>query len=125
MSRSSTGSFTMLAAMLAGALVAACTGLSGFKLGSTGSPTALNPGNPGTGNPGTGGGGTAGSCCVNGAAYTCPDASALDRCAGAFGRCMTSCALGSDSGCADRCVAEHPPDPSGCQRDVSAGASCK
>ncbi|MBL8933980.1 MAG: hypothetical protein JNM69_05495 [Archangium sp.] len=57
------------------------------------------------------------TCCVNGAGYTCPSAAAVDRCSGAFMRCL----MGGKSG--STCMKEAPPDPSGCRRDMAVG--CK
>ena len=57
------------------------------------------------------------TCCVNGAGYTCPSAAAVDRCSGAFMRCL----MGGKSG--STCMKEAPPDPSGCRRDMAV--SCK
>jgi hypothetical protein len=53
------------------------------------------------------------TCCVNHAGYTCPSPAAVDRCSGAFMRCMMSGKDGST------CLKESPPDPSGCRRDPS------
>ncbi|MBM4782874.1 MAG: hypothetical protein GQE15_34790 [Archangiaceae bacterium] len=57
------------------------------------------------------------TCCVNGAGYTCPSAAAVDRCSGAFMRCLMEGKSGST------CMKEAPPDPSGCRRDLAV--SCK
>lgn len=57
------------------------------------------------------------TCCVNGAGYTCPSAAAVDRCSGAFMRCL----MGGKSG--STCMKEAPPDPSSCRRDLAV--SCK
>jgi len=57
------------------------------------------------------------TCCVNGAGYSCPSAAAVDRCSGAFMRCL----MGGKSG--EACMREAPPDPSGCRRDMAV--SCK
>jgi len=59
-------------------------------------------------------GGSGFSCCVNHRRYTCPDAAAVDRCGGAYARCLMSC---NGMGCGERCQAQAPPDPSGCTPD--------
>lgn len=61
------------------------------------------------------------SCCINGAGYVCSSAAALDRCSGAFMRCMSAC----NFSCQGRCEREAPLDPSGCQRNPSLDASCR
>jgi hypothetical protein len=63
-------------------------------------------------------------CCVNGAYYACPDAAALDRCGGAFSRCVMGCMSSSDMRCEDRCFQSSPPDPSVCRRDSSRDSTC-
>lgn len=60
------------------------------------------------------------TCCLNGAFYACPDASAVDRCAGAFTRCLMAC----DFTCTDTCMSESPPDPSSCRRDPARDGEC-
>lgn len=74
---------------------------------------------PGSAPAGSGSSGVSASatCCVNGAGYSCPSAAAVDRCSGAFMRCM----MGGKSG--EKCMKEAPPDPSGCRRDMSI--ACK
>lgn len=112
---------SLLSALAFALLLSAClTKLP--TLSSTSSNSATAAGEPSGG--GGGGGGASGSCCVNGAAYQCPSADALDRCSGALARCMTGCAFSDDQGCPDRCVDQHPPDPSGCERDPGADATC-
>jgi hypothetical protein len=64
-------------------------------------------------------------CCVNGSYYGCPDTATLDRCAGAFSRCMTGCMSSSDMSCPDRCFESHPPDPSVCRRDSDRDSLCR
>lgn len=64
-------------------------------------------------------------CCVNGVYYGCPDAATLDRCGGAFSRCMMGCMSSSDMKCPDRCFASHPPDPSACRRDSDRDSLCR
>jgi hypothetical protein len=64
-------------------------------------------------------------CCVNGIYYGCPDAATLDRCAGAFSRCMMGCMSSSDMKCPDRCFESHPPDPSVCRRDSDRDSLCR
>lgn len=59
-------------------------------------------------------------CCINKRAYSCGSAEALDRCAGAFSRCLMECGLS----CADSCMKTHPPDPSACSRDSSLDNDC-
>jgi len=61
------------------------------------------------------------SCCINGAGYSCSSAAAVDRCSGAFLRCMSAC----NFSCQGKCEREAPLDPSGCQRDPSLDASCQ
>lgn len=64
-------------------------------------------------------------CCVNGVYYGCPDAATLDRCGGAFSRCMMGCMSSSDMKCPDRCFESHPPDPSSCRRDSDRDSLCR
>jgi hypothetical protein len=64
-------------------------------------------------------------CCVNGVYYGCPDAATLDRCGGAFSRCMMGCMSSSDMKCPDRCFESHPPDPSVCRRDSDRDSLCR
>ncbi|MBM4778373.1 MAG: hypothetical protein GQE15_11780 [Archangiaceae bacterium] len=68
-------------------------------------------------------GSTSGSatCCINGAGYSCPSAAAVDRCSGAFMRCMQAC----NFSCEDKCAREAPLDPSGCSRNTTIDASCR
>jgi hypothetical protein len=66
----------------------------------------------------------AANCCVNGAYYDCPSPSAVNKCAGEFAACVTKCAMGSDMGCGERCMKDHPPDPSGCTRNPSKDGTC-
>ena len=69
--------------------------------------------------PGQGGGGS-GHCCVNGAFYDCPDPAAVDRCVGAFTRCLSGCGMT----CVEECMQSSPPDPSGCRRDSARDGEC-
>lgn len=71
----------------------------------------------GTAAPSSSGVNASATCCVNGAGYTCPSPAAVDRCSGAFMRCLMDGKSGST------CMKEAPPDPSGCRRDMSV--SCK
>lgn len=61
------------------------------------------------------------SCCLNGEGFSCPSSAALDRCSGAFMRCLAAC----NFTCEARCAREAPPDPSDCRRDVMLDASCR
>lgn len=81
-------------------------------------PTLTDP----TGVAPSGGGGTTGGaqCCINGSYYECPDGAAVDRCAGAFTRCLMAC----DFACTDECLASTPPDPSGCTRRPERDGEC-
>lgn len=85
----------------------------------------------GQGQPAGGGGAAAGgasgeaSCCVNGAFYSCPSVAAVNKCGGETAACMSKCMSSSDMSCPDKCLAEHPPDPSGCTRDASRDVSCR
>lgn len=67
---------------------------------------------------------TSSTCCINGAYYHCASPSALNKCAGEFSACVTKCVLGSDMSCPDRCLKEHPPDPSGCDRTPARDNEC-
>lgn len=78
-------------------------------VGGTNQPAAPSPSSSGVSASAT--------CCVNGAGYTCPSAAAVDRCSGAFMRCL----MGGKSG--STCMKEAPPDPSDCRRDMAV--SCK
>jgi hypothetical protein len=62
--------------------------------------------------------------CVNHAFYNCKTPSSLNKCAGEFSSCMTKCMMGSDMTCGDRCLKEHPPDPSGCDRMPERDGEC-
>ena len=66
-------------------------------------------------------GSSSASCCINGAGYSCSTAAAVDRCSGAFMRCMSAC----NFSCQSRCEREAPLDPSGCSRNPSLDASCR
>lgn len=61
------------------------------------------------------------TCCINGAGYSCPSAAAVDRCSGAFMRCMQAC----NFSCENKCAREAPLDPSGCSRNTAVDASCR
>ena len=61
------------------------------------------------------------SCCVNGAGYSCPSAAAVERCSGAFMRCMQAC----NFTCERRCQRDTPLDPSGCTRNTALDATCR
>lgn len=61
------------------------------------------------------------TCCVNGAGYTCPSAAAVDRCSGAFMRCMSAC----NFTCERSCRQSAPIDPSGCSRNTALDATCR
>lgn len=66
-------------------------------------------------------GSTSATCCINGAGYSCPSAAAVDRCSGAFMRCMQAC----NFSCEGKCQREAPLDPSGCSRNTAIDASCR
>lgn len=59
-------------------------------------------------------------CCVNGAFYDCPSAAAVDRCSGAFMRCVAGCG----GTCFESCMSSNPPDPSACSRDPGRDGEC-
>ncbi|TNF37268.1 MAG: hypothetical protein EP329_03620 [Deltaproteobacteria bacterium] len=66
------------------------------------------------------------TCCVNGAFYACPNAAAATQCLGQpfdLANCLGEC-TGAD-GCEEECARKYGPDPSSCQRDATADASCK
>lgn len=69
-------------------------------------------------------GGAQTTCCVNHAFYDCKTPAALNKCAGEFASCMTKCMMGSDMTCGDRCLKEHPPDPSDCDRTPARDGEC-
>ncbi|MDI1430101.1 hypothetical protein [Polyangium sorediatum] len=83
--------------------------------------------------PGQGNGGGAGSgqsnasahCCVNGSYYQCPSASAVNKCAGESAACLSRCMSSSDMSCGERCMKEHPPDPSACERRSDKDGECR
>lgn len=79
---------------------------------------------PGGGPAGGGSSGEA-SCCVNRAFYSCPNVAAVNKCGGETAACLSKCMSSSDMKCPDRCMAEHPPDPSSCNRDPSRDGQCK
>ncbi|MDI1446277.1 hypothetical protein [Polyangium sp. 6x1] len=65
-------------------------------------------------------------CCVNGSYYQCPSASAVNKCAGESAACLSRCMSSSaDMGCGERCMKEHPPDPSACERRADKDNECK
>ena len=59
-------------------------------------------------------------CCINGAYYACPSASAVDQCVGAFTRCLSGCGFE----CVDQCMQSNPPDPSSCRREPAHDGDC-
>jgi len=63
------------------------------------------------------------SCCVNGQFFECPDADAVYKCSGAFMACQLNCDM-MDMGCTDRCLTDHPIDPSDCSRTSSRDGEC-
>lgn len=68
-------------------------------------------------------------CCLNGSYYTCPNAAAVDACAGGFdlGGCQAACAPG-DFACLDACMDQMNaanPDPSGCDRNAGRDSACE
>lgn len=69
-----------------------------------------------------GGGGSSQSCCVNGRFYDCPSVAAVRKCTppGLFS-CLMNC---SGSSCEDQCMADHPIDPSDCNREPSRDQEC-
>lgn len=64
------------------------------------------------------------SCCVNKQFYECADSAAVDRCSGAFARCLMGCMQGSGGDCGSQCMRSNPPNPSSCTRDSSRDSSC-
>ena len=64
------------------------------------------------------------SCCINGAFYDCKSPGALNKCAGEFSACVSKGMMGSDMSCSDRCLKDHPPDPSGCDRAPQRDNEC-
>lgn len=59
-------------------------------------------------------------CCINGSYYLCPNAAALDQCAGRFARCMArEGMMGMES-----CLQSDPPDPSQCERRSDLDGQC-
>ena len=82
---------------------------------------------PGQGNAsGSGQSNASAHCCVNGAYYQCPSASAVNKCAGESAACLSRCmSSSSDMGCGERCMKEHPPDPSDCTRQTDKDSQCK
>ena len=82
---------------------------------------ASSGGDSGFGGAGSSGGASGGAqCCINGAFYACPDAASIDRCAGAFTRCLAAC----DFSCMDACLSSNPPDPSSCTRTPARDGEC-
>lgn len=69
---------------------------------------------------GTTGGSSSLRCCVNGAAYSCPDSVAMDQCAGRFMRCLQREGMAG----AESCLRTDPPDPSSCDRDPGQDNQC-
>lgn len=61
---------------------------------------------------------------MNGAFYVCPDAASVNKCGGELAMCMTKCMSGNDMSCSDKCLKDHPPDPSGCKRESSRDGQC-
>lgn len=59
-------------------------------------------------------------CCINGAFYECGSAAAVDRCSGAFMRCVAGCG----GACVESCLRSDPPDPSACTRVSSRDGEC-
>ncbi|MDI3287437.1 hypothetical protein [Polyangium sp. 15x6] len=81
---------------------------------------------PGQGNGSGGGQGNASAhCCVNGSYYQCPSAAAVNKCAGESAACLSRCMSSSDMSCGERCMKEHPPDPSDCQRQSDKDGQCR
>jgi hypothetical protein len=70
-------------------------------------------------------GGASAHCCVNGAYYQCPSASAVNKCAGESAACLSRCMSSNDMSCGDRCMKEHPPDPSACERHSEKDGECR
>ena len=84
---------------------------------------------PGSPAPGVAGGGQASAsssatCCINHAFYDCPSMAAVKKCSGDTSACLMSCMSSSDSSCGERCMREHPPDPSGCSRQGNRDGEC-
>lgn len=65
------------------------------------------------------------TCCINHAFYDCPSVAAVKKCSGDTSACLMSCMNSSDSSCGDRCMRDHPPDPSGCRRQGDRDAECR
>ncbi|MFK8003173.1 MAG: hypothetical protein AB8H86_26625 [Polyangiales bacterium] len=65
-------------------------------------------------------GGSSARCCINGAYYECPNAAALDQCAGRFARCVSACGMS----CMEECLQSDPPDPSSCTRVTGRDGEC-
>ncbi len=63
-------------------------------------------------------------CCINRQYYDCPSAAALEQCGGATSRCIVQCMSSSDMSCPDKCLQNHPPDPSGCTRMPQHDGKC-
>lgn len=68
-----------------------------------------------------GAGTSSATCCINGAGYACPSAAAVDRCSGAYMRCMSAC----DFSCQSACARDAPLDPSACRREPALDSSCR
>lgn len=64
------------------------------------------------------------TCCINHSFYDCPSIAAVKKCSGDTSACLMGCMNSSDSSCGDRCMREHPPDPSGCSRQSSRDNEC-
>lgn len=81
---------------------------------------------PGQGKDSGGGQGSGSAhCCVNGSYYQCPSVAAVNKCAGESAACLSRCMSSSDMSCGERCMKEHPPDPSDCQRQSDKDGQCR
>ncbi|MFS8065288.1 MAG: hypothetical protein ACMG6S_02835 [Byssovorax sp.] len=85
-----------------------------------------------SGNPATGVSGgvsapasSSATCCINHAFYDCPSVAAVKKCSGDTSACLMGCMNSSDSSCGDRCMRDHPPDPSGCRRQGDRDGECR
>jgi hypothetical protein len=65
------------------------------------------------------------SCCINGSFYSCGDTAAVQKCSGETTACLMRCMNSSSANCGDKCLQDHPPDPSACSREASRDSQCK
>jgi hypothetical protein len=85
------------------------------------------PGNPTIGVSGGGSASASSSatCCINHAFYDCPSVAGVKKCSGDTSTCLMGCMNSSDSSCGDRCMRDHPPDPSACSRQGARDGECR